>query len=200
LPVHALSSPSGRLDRYREVGLEIGRVFDAHREPDEAVGDAELLAVRLGNRGVGHDRRVLDERLDAAQRLGAAKICHRLQEPTRASRPPFMSKVIMPPKPFICFLRELVLRVARQARVGDRSPCGCASSQSAILSRSPRGAAMRTCRVLMPRRHQKRVHRAGHAAHGVLQEGERSAQACRWSQHAADHVGVAVEVLGRRVA
>src|SRR5688572_11115991 len=50
-----------------EVGDEIVHVLDADRQPHEAVADAELRAHVGRDRGMGHDGRVLDEALDAAE-------------------------------------------------------------------------------------------------------------------------------------
>jgi len=48
---------------------KVGDVFDAHGEPDQAVGDAAGFSDFLGNRGMGHNGRMVDQRLHAAQRL-----------------------------------------------------------------------------------------------------------------------------------
>ena len=57
------------------------QVLDPDRDPHQPVADAELGALARRHRGVGHRRRVRDQRLDAAQALGEA---HHL-EPRRAS-------------------------------------------------------------------------------------------------------------------
>ena len=60
---------------------------------------------------------------------------------------------------------------------------------------------MRTASVLVPRSTRKLSKAGWLAAHRVLQEGEALAQlgVARRSTRAADDVGVAVQVLGRRV-
>jgi hypothetical protein len=58
-------------------------VLDADADADEAVGDAELLAVLSRDGGVGHDRGVLDEALDAAEALGEGEHADGREEATR---------------------------------------------------------------------------------------------------------------------
>ena len=59
---------------------------------------------------------------------------------------------------------------------------------------------MRSASVFVPRSTRKRVHRAGRAADGVLEEGQLRAQRrVVADQRAADDVGVAAEVLRQRV-
>ena len=55
-------------------------MLDADAQADEAVGDAELDAGRVRHAGVGHDRRVLDQALDAAQALGQREDLAALEE------------------------------------------------------------------------------------------------------------------------
>src|SRR5438093_180275 len=52
-----------------QIGDQVVGVFDADRDADQAVGDADLAADLRRNRGVGHERRRLDERFDAAEAL-----------------------------------------------------------------------------------------------------------------------------------
>ena len=58
---------------------------------------------------------------------------------------------------------------------------------------------MRTASVLMPRSTSQRIERPRHAAGGVLVEGDRLEQVAAADHRAADHVGVAAQVLGRAV-
>src|ERR1051325_9720539 len=57
-------------ERLIEVGDDVPDVFEADRDSDEPVGDAYARARLRKHRGVGHRRRVRDERLDAAETLG----------------------------------------------------------------------------------------------------------------------------------
>ena len=52
---------------------KVGDFFDADGEADQAVGDPAGLTDFPWDRGVGHDRRVVDQRLDAAEGLGKPK-------------------------------------------------------------------------------------------------------------------------------
>src|SRR5882757_5489796 len=52
-----------------QISLQIFHILDAHRQPAQRVGDAELRPRRGGNAGVGHDRRMLDQAFHAAQRF-----------------------------------------------------------------------------------------------------------------------------------
>src|SRR5579862_8632101 len=58
----------GCLESLFEIGDEVVDVLDADGEADEAVADAEGAAAVRGDRGMGHDGRVLRQRLDAAER------------------------------------------------------------------------------------------------------------------------------------
>src|SRR6266568_7604030 len=62
------SRPAAALaDRLPEVSDEIVDRFDAHREPNETGRRRELRAT---DRAVGHGKGDLDQRFDAAERLG----------------------------------------------------------------------------------------------------------------------------------
>ena len=53
--------------RPNELIAQVTHVFYPHRQPDQAVADAEALAVGGRHRGVGHDGGVLDQAFDAAE-------------------------------------------------------------------------------------------------------------------------------------
>ena len=63
----AVVSASRALEGAGEVGDEVVGRLDADRQAHEVVGHLER---RAGRRGVGHRRRVLDQALDRAERLG----------------------------------------------------------------------------------------------------------------------------------
>src|SRR5712691_4138946 len=77
------------LERVFQLGEEVVDVFDADRQAHQALVDAELGAHVLGQRGVGHDRRVLDQALDAAQALGESEQLAALEETPGALQPAF---------------------------------------------------------------------------------------------------------------
>src|SRR5438046_10008823 len=66
----AVEKSSVLLERVFQLGDEVVDVLDADRQAHQAFVDAELGAHVLWQRGVGHDRRVLDQALDTAQALG----------------------------------------------------------------------------------------------------------------------------------
>src|SRR4030088_1255129 len=57
----------GRVQSLRDVRDQIGRVFDADRQPDRGVENAYFLADVGRNPGVGHPCRQAGKRLGAAQ-------------------------------------------------------------------------------------------------------------------------------------
>ena len=61
-----------------EVRNQVLRRLDTDRQADEVGGHLEGGA---GDRGVGHDRRHLDERFDRAQRLGQGEDARRARHP-----------------------------------------------------------------------------------------------------------------------
>src|SRR5688572_3750402 len=71
------------LQRVLELGDEIVDAFDADRQTHQAIVDAEARANLLRQRGVRHDRRVLDQALDAAQAFGEREEPAALQKPLR---------------------------------------------------------------------------------------------------------------------
>src|SRR5688572_3876609 len=68
-----------------QLGDQIIHVLDAHREPHQAVVDTETRAHVLGQRGVGHDRRMLDQALHAAEALREREQAAALKEAARRS-------------------------------------------------------------------------------------------------------------------
>src|SRR5258708_11220227 len=74
-----LRSPS-LIECMLQFGDQILDVLDADRKAHESIADAEAGAHVLGQRGVRHDRRVLDETLDAAEALGEREELAALEE------------------------------------------------------------------------------------------------------------------------
>src|SRR5579872_7238370 len=63
-----------------EVGDEVSRVLEADREADQAVADPRPQTSVEWHAGVGHRRRVLSQRLDASQALGAREDAESLEQ------------------------------------------------------------------------------------------------------------------------
>ncbi len=109
----------------------------------------------------------------------------------------------MPPKPCICRFARACCGCDARPGYSTAPTSGCRSSQCAISRAFSQCRCMRKCERLQAAQRQEAIERAGHGAHGVLQEaqplGERRVSPRRRPRHAADHVGMAVEILGRRV-
>ena len=93
-------------------------------------------------------------------------------------------------------------RDGRAARAtAPRSTAGWATSASATAAALAQWRSMRTASVFTPRSTRQQSNGAGHRADRVLQEAElaRRARRRRRGHEPADDVGVAAEVLGRRV-
>ena len=155
------------------------------------------------DRGVGHDRRVLDQALDAAEALGEREQLRALEEALRAGEAAL--ELDRDHAAEAVHLAPARARAADGWRGPDRSTratSGCASSQLRDRQRVARSAA--PCAAPAS---------SGRAAPGSCRTGRRSRRprsagrrAARASSvvvaddgDAADHVGVAVQVLGRRV-
>ena len=68
-------------ERGLEIGSQVVDVLDPDRQPHEPARHRER---RLGDRGMGHRRRQLDQRLDRAERLGQREEAGCRREATRA--------------------------------------------------------------------------------------------------------------------
>src|SRR6185295_13944119 len=155
----AKSSPrAALLERVVQLGDQVVDALDADREAHQAVVDAQPGAHVLRQRGVGHDRRVLDQALDPAQALGEREQAAALEEALRGIEP------------------------ALQHRGDHAAVAGVHLAQREGLDAAQR---------------EEGVERARHAADGVLQERELVLQrVVAQDRRAADHVGMAVQVLG----
>src|SRR5580765_5672076 len=74
------------VQRCFKLAAQIIYILNADRQPDQAIADAQLLAVRRRNRGVGHDRRMLDQAFDAAKRLGEREQVAALEHAARLAQ------------------------------------------------------------------------------------------------------------------
>src|SRR6185503_16172340 len=113
----AKSSPrAGLLERVVQLGDQVVDALDADRQAHQAVVDAQAGAHVLGQRRVRHDRRVLDQALDAAQALGEREQAAALEEALRRGESALqhrrdhaaVTRVHLP-------RRQRVLRMRRQA-------------------------------------------------------------------------------------
>src|SRR2546421_10606486 len=112
-----LSSPS-LIECMLQLGDQIPDILDAHREAHESVADAEAGAHILGQRGVRHDRRMLDQALDAAEALGEREELAALEEALRCSESALEDGGDHAAIALVHLLRrEQVLRMAGEARI-----------------------------------------------------------------------------------
>ena len=78
-----MSSTALILERLLYIGDQIINVFDADRQPDEAVIDAKRRANFGRQRRVRHDRRMFGETFNAAQAFCAHKYAQAFKKSTR---------------------------------------------------------------------------------------------------------------------
>ena len=78
-----MSSTALLLERLLYIGDQIINVFDADRQPDEAVIDAKRRANFGRQRRVRHDRRMFGETFNAAQAFCAHKYAQAFKKATR---------------------------------------------------------------------------------------------------------------------
>ena len=131
-----------------EVGDQVGRVLDAAAEPHQVGRDRRGRAL---DRLVGHRLRHLDQRLDAAERLGEREQprARRRSQPRRGWR-----KLTIPLKP------------------GQRTSLtpGVARSSSTTAAALRAWASIRRCSVRSPRCTRKQSNGPGNRADRVLDE------------------------------
>ena len=109
---------SDRREGLGEVGDQVFDVLDADRDADEPRRDAEAIALRLGDRGVGHGRGMRDQRLDAAEALAERAEPHGAEEASRGLVGPEIEGDHRAESPHLLF-GEGVLRMVGQAGVVD---------------------------------------------------------------------------------
>ena len=199
--------PAARLLRLERLlrgrPIEVVGVLDADRKSQEPSSRPRAARCSAGIDGVGHRRRVLDQRLDAAE--GSPRRRRASSRPRRACR--------APTSPFTIerdHAAELRASAASPARAADGS-AGRGSGPS-----RPRWCSRGTARAAAPfaqwrvhaqvqrlgaAQHEEAVH-WGRARRRPRSGGRRAARASSSSfsdQRAADDVGVAAEVLGHAV-
>src|SRR5207244_5921535 len=107
------------VERALEIAAQVALVLDADRQPDEAVGDAERGAPIGRDARVRHDRGVLDQRLDAAERLGEREDLAGAEEAARLVEPAAQDEADHAAEARRLRSRERMLRVRLQAGVDD---------------------------------------------------------------------------------
>ena len=130
------------------------------RRPTAGTSESAMpsAARALGrDRGVGHDRRVLDQAFDAAEALGQGEELG--SAPARAASRPGRgsgSPVIMPPKPRICRLASACCGWLARPGIDDAlARRRAASSQRATASAFSQCRSMRSASVFRPRSARK---------------------------------------------
>src|SRR6266513_2922919 len=185
-----------------QLGEEVVNALDADRQAHQALVDAELGAHVLGQRGVSHDRRVLDQALDAAKALGESEEFAALEEPPGSLQPALkhsrhhaaVAAVHLPGG-------KRVLRMAREPGINDALDAGMLFEPLRDLHRVLAMTFHPQCQRFDAAQGEEGVERARHAAQRVLQEAQFLFQSAVSLDDggAADHVGMAVQVLRRRV-
>ena len=172
LPRRARGRDAGLGERLLQIGLEVRQVLDPDGEPDQRIADADVGAHLGRHRGVRHDRRMLDQALDAAQALGQREDLAALEHAQRGAFAALHDRRHHAAARGHLAQRERMLRVAREPRVVHafdlrmlREPL---RDRERVL-----GVALHADRQrLQPARGEEAVERARHRAHGVLQEAQ----------------------------
>ena len=92
-------------------------MFDARTHSDQAIINAQFLSDVCGHTGVRHDRRVLDQALNASETLGQSKHFTALKQPTGGGQTTFDDEADHATKSAHLPRGELVLWVALQTRI-----------------------------------------------------------------------------------
>ena len=61
---------SNRFERELQIVDQIAHIFDANRQPNQRIADAERFAFFLRHGRMRHERRMIDQAFDAAQTFG----------------------------------------------------------------------------------------------------------------------------------
>ena len=189
-----------RVERLAQVGDQVVRALDADREAQQPVGDPAAVALVLGDRAVRHARRMVDQRLDAAQAFGEREQLRALGDFERARLRAAQRHRDDAAEAAHLLARELVLRVRGQPGIEHLRDVVALAEEVRDRVRVALVLAHPHRQRLRAARDQERVERAQHRAERLLQEaqvlGDRVVVRHR---RAADHVAVPADVLGRRV-
>ena len=149
---------------------------------------------------MGHDRRVLDQAFDTAQRFGQREQAATLQHATRGTQAALHLDADDAAVALHLALGQRMLRVALQTGVDHAFDGGMVFQPARQLQRVVAVRAHAQVQRLQAAQREKTVERPGDGADRVLQEGHRFGQLRRaGDDDAADDVGMAVEVLGGRM-
>ena len=136
-----------------ELVAQILDIFDADGQPDQPVADAEPLAIRRRHRRVRHDRRMLDQAFDAAERFGEREQLAALEHAARLAQAALDHDRDDAARTVHLPLRERVLRMRLQARIDH---------------------ALDGRMLLQPLRERERVRRSARACAGAASSGRAS--------------------------
>ena len=151
-----------------------------------------------------HDRRMLDQALDTAQTLAERDQLAALKEAYGAGQIGGEIEGDHAAEAAHLALGEFVLRMGFQAGVAHLPNLGMSLQPAGEFQGVLAMAAHSQIERLDAAQDEEAVERSGNRADGVVQEGESLAQpgvafVTTHDGDAADHVGVAVQILGRRV-
>ena len=168
-------------------------------DPHQAVGDAERRAPVGRHRGVGHRRRVRDQRFDAAQAFGERHQPDAVQQPAGGFERAELERDHAAEAAHLA-PGELVLRVRGEPRIVDVADLGVRGEE--LRERQTVGVVLHhpERQRLGAAQHQPRVERAEDGALRVLHEPQPlDVVVSHGDDDAADAVAVAVQVFGRAV-
>ncbi len=186
-------------ERGAQIVQQIPGRLDPDRQPQQSVGDPPATAVRRGHRGVGHRRRVGDQRLDAAEALGGRAQPQATDEATRPGPAAEIERDDTAERRHL-LAGQVVLWVGLQA--------GVVHGDDLTTAREPAGDLLRV--VAVPLHAQRQRLDSAQDQVGVEGRDDRPGALLDLPQlrppglvggdhRAADAVAVTVEVLGRRV-
>jgi SufS family cysteine desulfurase len=188
----------------RAIAPEIFHLLNADRQTQQGIADAQAGALFRRDGGVGHDRRMLDQTLDAAQALRQGEEFTAVQEALRAGQIGRQFDGDHAAEATHLSLCQRMLRMRGEAGVAD--------PPDFWLHFQPGGEFLRILAVSLhahvegfdAAQRKVAVERAGNGTDGVVQELESFEMfgvAFVAADHgdAADHVRVAVEILGTRM-
>ena len=164
------------VERLRQIGQQVLDVLDAARQAHERVIDTESRSLVGRHRGVRHDGRVLDEALDTAETLGQQPELDGLEEGARLGETALEPDSDHAAEAGGLLLGELVLRMAREARVAHALDLGMRLEEGRNLLGVLLVALHAQVQGLGAAHGHVRVERAGDGAHAVLDELETAEQ------------------------
>jgi hypothetical protein len=110
------SAGSGAGQARLQVREQVVAILDTHRQAQQAVADARHRARLRAHRGMGHRRRMRDQRFHAAQRLGQGEMLQAVEEGTHCRQAAAQFQRKHGAESALLARRQGVLRMAGQAR------------------------------------------------------------------------------------